>query len=285
MVSLAVQSSPGNSPESKMSRVHFSWTLNEKSPRSGRCFVVHHIDCAEIWGGVRGEDVDACTSGVVASLYSSAAEGGKGGDVYYISSCDGDAVTRVAIADVMGHGEVVSDISQWLYDALRIRINDLESNGVLAELNTLAEGRGYKAMTTAAVVTFSGADSNLYFSYAGHPPIFAYRHNDKRWEAVTLESQGKQANLPLGVLMDTPYDQELRSLATGDRLFLYSDGVTEAPDREGEQFGMDRLQAVLETAADGTPRDLKKAVLSALCRHTGGSLAHDDVTFMVLEVR
>ncbi len=229
--------------------------------------------------------MDACTSAVVVSLYSSAADGGKGGDVYYISTCSGDAVTRVAMADVMGHGEAVSDISQWLYSALRVRINDLEGNGVLAELNTLAQERGYEAMSTAVVVTFSGADSNLYFSYAGHPPILAYRRNDKRWEAVTLESQGEQANLPLGVLADTHYDQELRPFTPGDRLFLYSDGVIEAPDREGEQFGKERLQAVLEEAADETLQELKKAVLSALCQHTGGSLTHDDVTFMVLEVR
>ncbi len=71
----------------------------------------HFISCSEIWGGVSGEDLEARTSGVDASLYSSSAEGSKGGDVYYISVCSSDLITRVAIADVIGHGEEVSHIS------------------------------------------------------------------------------------------------------------------------------------------------------------------------------
>ena len=98
---------------------------------------MYHIGCTEIWGGVRGEDLDACTGGVVASLYSRAAEGGKGGDIYYLSSCSGDAITRIAIADVRGHGAAVSNTSEWLYEAVRSRMNTLDGSSILAELNAL----------------------------------------------------------------------------------------------------------------------------------------------------
>ncbi len=246
---------------------------------------MYHIGCTEIWGGVRGEDVDACTSGVVASLYSRAVEGGQGGAIYYISSCSGEAITRVAIADVMGHGAAVSDISEWLYEALRARMNTLDGNAILAELNALTGKRGYKAMTTGAVVAFYPTDSSLYFSYAGHPPIFAYRACLKRWEAITLGSNGRPANLPLGAFADTAYDQELTRLAPGDRLFLYTDGLIEAPDLNGEPFGQERLLAALEEASGEDLIGLKEVVGEVLRQHTGGSLAHDDVTFMALEAR
>jgi hypothetical protein len=65
----------------------------------------HQIGCSEIWGGIQGEDLDVRTSGIVASLHSSAAVGAKGGDIYYISVGSNDLLTRIAIVDVTGHGE------------------------------------------------------------------------------------------------------------------------------------------------------------------------------------
>ena len=245
----------------------------------------HFISCSEIWGGVRGEDLEARTSGVDASLYSSSAEGSKGGDVYYISVCSSDLLTRVAIADVIGHGEAVSHISQWLYESLRDRMNSLEGNDVLADLNRCTSQRGYDAMTTAAVVSIHRTDSQLYFAYAGHHPMLAYQQRTKTWEPVVLGTNGKRANLLLGAFPEVSYDQELRAIARGDRLFLYTDGVLDAPDREGRSFGVERLLAVLEKAAGGPLHELKKAVGYALRKYTGGSLGHDDVTFIALEVR
>ena len=189
---------------------------------------MHYIGCSEIWGGVRGEDLDAWTSGLVASLHSTASDGDEGGDIYYISVCSTDLLTRIAVADVTGHGQTVSHISRWLYQALQTRMNSLEGHDLLADLNDLVGERGYQAMSTAVVATFNKADSNLYFSYAGHPPMFAYRRTGKRWEAVTLEQERKGSNLPLGAFPETIYGQEFRRMCSGDRLFLYTDGVTEA---------------------------------------------------------
>ena len=84
---------------------------------------MYEIKCGEVWGGIRGTDVDAITSGVEACLFSSACDGGKGGDIYYFSVCTGDLLTRIAIADVMGHGKPVSDTSEWLYNSLQERMN------------------------------------------------------------------------------------------------------------------------------------------------------------------
>ena len=79
---------------------------------------VHRIRCAEVWGGIRNAELEAVTSGVRASLFSSSCEGGEGGDVYYFSVCGADSLTRVALADVTGHGQTVSQVGRWLYDAL-----------------------------------------------------------------------------------------------------------------------------------------------------------------------
>lgn len=247
--------------------------------------IKHFIRHDEVWGGIRSDDLQAATSGVTASLYSRACDGGKGGDIYYFSVSASDMLTRIAVADVLGHGQTVTDISRWIYDSLAARMNSEEGNEVLADLNRLAAERGYRALTTAAVVTFYRAESSLHFSYAGHPPMFARRAPDGRWHEVVLDESPGAVNLPLGVDAEMKYDQQQIPLAKGDRIFMYTDGLVEAPNAEREIFGTSRLLATLEAELGETPKDTKDAVLAALGEHTGGTWAHDDVTFLVVEVR
>ena len=246
---------------------------------------MQEIGCAEVWGGSKGKDADVRGSGFVASVYSRAAEGAKGGDIYYLSVCSGEAITRVALADVRGHGESVSETSQWLYEALQTRVNELDGSDLLTDLNALVGERGYEAMTTATIVSFLRAESNFHFTYAGHPPMFIYRQDDARWDSVTLGSPRRCANLPLGAFGNTSYDDEVRPIAARDRIFLYTDGLIEATNSDGKPFGRDGVAGALEETAGGTVRDIKRAMLAALTKHGNGSTSHDDVTCMVVEAR
>src|ERR1041384_444919 len=97
---------------------------------------MHRIRCSEVWGGIQDVELDVATSGLTVSLYSAACDGGKGGDVYYFSVCGSDKLTRIAVADVAGHGEAVSHMSQWLYDAPVGRINSFQGKAILPDLNS-----------------------------------------------------------------------------------------------------------------------------------------------------
>jgi sigma-B regulation protein RsbU (phosphoserine phosphatase) len=250
----------------------------------------HQLRCAEVWGGVRHEDVDACSATLEASLFSLAADGGEGGDLYYFSVCSGDRLTRFAVADVVGHGERVTTVSRWMYEAMRDRMNSLDGGGVLRDLNRLAADRGLCAMTTAVVAAFYKTDHHCYVSYAGHHEMLLLRSGATRWEPIRVNG-GRQtdahSNLPLGVLEDTMYDQDRLPLRSGDRVALYTDGVIEAPSGVDahELFGLDRLLNVLNADPKRSPCEVKRAVLHALLSHTGGSLAHDDVTLLVAEMK
>ncbi len=160
----------------------------------------YRIQCAEIWGGVRIVNTDVCTSGLSASICSLACGGKEGGDIYYFSVCGADKLTRIAVADLRGHGEQVSRLSGWLYASLQKRMNTLDGRGVLAELNPLVCHYGFDAMTTAAVVGYYLGDSNCYYSYAGHPPIFLQQVGQKKCHPLTLSLSSGPTNLPLGVL-------------------------------------------------------------------------------------
>ena len=249
---------------------------------------MHRIQCAEIWGGIRNQQQHAYSAGIKASLYSSSCDGGKGGDIYFLSVCESDLLTRVAIADVLGHGQAVSEISQFIYDALKLYMNDASDSKVLTQVNRHAVSRGLKAMTTAAVISFYRSNNNLYFSYAGHYPVLVKRKQGHDWfEAVSEEpgdAEGTHVNLPLAITPDTVFTQQSMPLAEGDRLFLYTDGVIEAPDHEDNLFGMDRLRALLKEQGNAPMRQLRTTVLDSLIEHTGGKLTHDDVTLLAIEI-
>lgn len=245
---------------------------------------MYRMKCAEVWGGTLDADMDVCTNGLTASLYSVSSDGGMGGDIYYFSVCNHDVLTGVVVADVVGHGEAINDVSQWLYEALVRQLENLDSSAVLTDLNRTVNERGLKAMTTAAVITFYLDEYNLNFSYAGHPPLLVRRRSEAEWRAVNLPPRGMPGNLPLGVPFDVPYEQEQMRLVKGDRVFLYTDGVIEAPDADGELFGVTQLIKVLERTGGEELSEVKQEVLAAVRTHTRGSLAHDDVTMLAIEI-
>src|SRR5512139_3225657 len=81
------------------------------------------LKCSGIWGGIRNRDIEITAGKVIGSIYSAACcEGGKGGDIYYFGVCKGDLITRLAIADVVGHGEAVTEVSHYVYDSLKAHI-------------------------------------------------------------------------------------------------------------------------------------------------------------------
>ena len=78
------------------------------------------LECRELWGGIHNQDIEVSAGKIIGSIYSApCGEGGKGGDIYYFGVCKGDTISRLAIADVTGHGEAVSKISQYVYDTLK----------------------------------------------------------------------------------------------------------------------------------------------------------------------
>ena len=146
-------------------------------------------------------------------------------------------------------------------------MNSLRGDRVLSELNDLADHYGYQAISTLAVTQFYRRKSQLYVSYAGHPPALVYRRSEGAWRPAELPDGEGLANLPIGVSEETRYAQRSFPLASGDRVLLYTDGVIEAPDRSGRQFGLKQLIDVAEAAAGGSLANLKDSVIGAATTH------------------
>ncbi len=144
-------------------------------------------------------------------------------------------------------------------------------------------------MTTAAVVAYYRNEHEALVSYAGHPPVLYKRATDERWSFAAppdREARGDRLpmNLPFDIFPDTQYKQVAIPLEPGDRLFVYTDGITEAFSPEGELFGKDRLKKTLDENGTTPLSELKSAVLRALHQYTKKGLTHDDVTLIALEI-
>jgi phosphoserine phosphatase RsbU/P len=244
----------------------------------------YRIPCGAVWGGIQPVSLATCTKGVNAALYSNATGGGRGGDIYYMSACSNDLRTRMLVADVRGHGERVSDISAWIYQSLLDRMNTVDCAGVLSDLNRIVHTRGFAAITTVVVVSHDINESALYYAYAGHPPVLA-RESGRHWLPLVLPPQPGQANLPLGVFESVRYDQGEVRVQAGDRLLLYTDGLSEAMSpKSEEEFGDKDLPALLEIDGDRELVGLRDALVEGATAFSGGTLL-DDCTCMVVEIR
>ncbi len=243
------------------------------------------LRCGEIWGGFAEDDLDLCSGALTASLFSSSARGSEGGDVYYLSVCGQDQLTRIVLADVVGHGAGVADVSRWLYEAVEARVNDYDGAHVLEQLNDLAAERGIRSMATAALASVAVTKAGATFAYAGHAPALIRRRGADGWVPARLDpAAATHPNAPLGVEPGARYDEQFEALGPGDRVLMYTDGLVEGRNGEGEPFGEERLHAVLEAEGGSSLQDLKHSLLDALRAHSREAQRQDDVSLVALEV-
>jgi len=118
------------------------------------------------------------------------------------------------------------------------------------------------------------AARTLTFTNAGHnPPLLVHSNG----ECVRLEAGGSV----LGAFPDMPFTQDVLDLQHDDRLVLFTDGLTEAVDASGEQFGEERLIRLLREHRHESAEDLKEILFNAVGEFCGDTF-HDDAALMVV---
>jgi serine phosphatase RsbU (regulator of sigma subunit) len=201
-----------------------------------------------------------------------------GGDLYDLVATD-DGGLVLAIADVAGKGVPAALLSSMLQASLRTQATSSASMAeVLRNINSLVyRGTAVHQFATFFIAKMS-PDGRMTFSNAGHNyPVLARRDGGE----VLLERGG----LVLGVMESAVYEEEVIQLEVGDRVVLYTDGITEAVDREGRQFGEERLLEVIRALPkELTARAAAEAILEALQRFLGGEDPRDDMTLMIVRV-
>jgi len=126
-------------------------------------------------------------------------------------------------------------------------------------------------------------NGTLTYCNAGHnPPFLLSTQNGRRLRAL------RRTGIPLGVREAEAWTSRVVSIAPGDLLVLYTDGVTDAEDRHGDFFGEDRLLEALEVGAANAiggghaAQDVQDTLMKAVHDFVGSNAQSDDITLMVL---
>jgi phosphoserine phosphatase RsbU/P len=244
------------------------------------------LACFELWGGNSSADHPVELPGLAGWVYSAPLDPDSGGgDVHYLSVCSKGMVSRIAVADVAGHGSRANSMAESLRSVLQRHTNNWDQSALMQELNdAFAQESTESPYATAAVLGFYFETGELVFSSAGHPPPLWYRAQEKSWHyledrtpfAVDLEG------LPLGLIPGTSYSQTAVRLGGSDMLVLYTDGITEARNSSGHEFGRKGLLDRVRSLAGESPADVIRTLVSNVQAFRGDAPRRDDDTLVVL---
>jgi sigma-B regulation protein RsbU (phosphoserine phosphatase) len=124
------------------------------------------------------------------------------------------------------------------------------------------------------------SSGRLRYVNAGHNPPYLVRCANGATEVAALSDGGTV----IGLFPETEFESAELDLRPGDLLVAFTDGVTEALNADGEEFGEDRLKDVLRAAA-GAPADaISKTVADTMRDWIGTAEQHDDLTFIVVSM-
>jgi sigma-B regulation protein RsbU (phosphoserine phosphatase) len=163
------------------------------------------------------------------------------------------------IADVSGHGVPAALIASMVkLAATAQRANAADPAKLLDGMNAVLCGNTQSQFVTAAYVYLDAASSTLRYSAAAHPPMLLLRAG----EIIPIEENG----LMLAAFSFATYVTATHPLEPGDRLVLYTDGLLEAANTEGEEFGPERLANLLKKTARRSPDHAADEIVSSLKR-------------------
>ena len=201
------------------------------------------------------------------------------GDFYDVVPA-GDGRFLIAIADVAGKGIPAALLSSMLQASLRTQALAIPSVAdILRNVNTVVyRGTAVHQFATFFLARLDTTSLELTFCNAGHNfPMLLKRGGD----VATLERGGTV----VGILPDTAYEEGTVTLAPGDRVLLYTDGVSEAESPSGELFGEARLLALLRALPPALGcREGIARILAEVRGFMGQDEAGDDITLVMARV-
>jgi sigma-B regulation protein RsbU (phosphoserine phosphatase) len=202
-----------------------------------------------------------------------------GGDFYDFIPTGENALTGV-LADVSGKGIPAALLSSFTLGALNMEFrNSDRPEVVLTGVNKLlCEKTPASRFVTLFLFQLDADGSGRYIS-AGHNTAFVFRAASGELEALA------SGGMPLGMFPFATCQSLLLHLAPGDTLVVYSDGLTDAENGAGEEFGEERLCELIRSSASKGVEALESCLHAALDSFTQGVAQTDDITFLLVENR
>jgi sigma-B regulation protein RsbU (phosphoserine phosphatase) len=186
----------------------------------------------------------------------------------------------LAVADVAGKSIPAAMLMATFQASLRsLSVTQSSLLDLITSVNRYAcrNSQGGLRFTTAFLAEFDPAARTLTYINAGHNQPMLCR---KSGALERLDAGG----LPIGISADAPYQSGSVVLAPGDWLVIFTDGVIEAMNTRGDEYGENRLLAAVATSSNGTPSEMMQRIMTDLDEFVGNTPQHDDVTCLLLKV-
>ncbi len=184
----------------------------------------------------------------------------------------------IVVADVSGKGVPAALLMAFLRASLRAAIHVGYAPHIsMAKVNYLLwESIERNQFVTAFYAVLDASNRTLAYTNAGHnPPLLLDANGDARF----IERGG----LPLGMFKDTRYYEYYLPIEAGQILVLYTDGVTEAMNREEVEYGRERLEQTARAGKNLSARELISFIHKDVLAWTDGQGANDDITFVIIK--
>jgi serine phosphatase RsbU (regulator of sigma subunit) len=202
-----------------------------------------------------------------------------GGDYFDLVELGGGRVALV-LGDVAGKGMPAALLMALLQGSLRTLVSaGFRGPELVSKLNDhLQANIPSNRLITLFYSEADPASGTIEYVNAGHNPPFLLRAGGA---IERLDPTG----MALGIIVDSPFDARTIRLALGDRLFLYTDGITEAENAADDQYGEERLRAFLAPRTAVPGEALLDAVVGDVLAHCGTARPRDDMTVMLVARR
>lgn len=205
-----------------------------------------------------------------------------GGDYYDIVKLDYDRY-GIIIADVSGKGvpgAITIAIFRSLFRNYAVRYES--PSKVLIEINNWLYGEMQEDMfITALYAILYPKDGRIVWSRAGHEPILFY---SKKEEAIhAFSGMGVMMGMTFGKDFDSFLEENELRIEPGDVVTMYTDGVIEAQNKAGCEFGRDNLCQVIRSNAQKKSQKLLNSITSHVSKFSGQSNFTDDITLLILK--
>lgn len=205
-----------------------------------------------------------------------------GGDFYDVFRLDDERIALI-MGDVSGKGVPAALLMGVIHGAVRSSLwsespsrHESESQQLNRLLCERASGERYASMFWCYHDPIA---QTLSYVNAGHCPPLLTRKNGSKVEISRLHVGGPV----LGVLPDARYEQAKLQVSAGDVLVMYSDGLVEAMNSQGEEYGEGRLRELLATLTEKRANDILRAILGSLAAFSGIAELRDDLTIVVAQ--
>jgi sigma-B regulation protein RsbU (phosphoserine phosphatase) len=197
-----------------------------------------------------------------------------GGDFFdYLALVDGGF--GLALGDAAGKGPPAAVLAAALQGMFAASATgEVGPGGTLARVNVILAQHFVTNRFATMIYGVLRPGGRLTYSLAGHNPPILFRRKEVR----RLEAGG----VPLGLFLEAAFPQEEVQLESGDVLVLFSDGVSEATNGDGEPFGDERIITTIRASADADADVLLASLLAAVREFSHGAVPEDDVTALVL---